>query len=192
MGNHFFTGICHLCLLPATEPGGKPPAGFGTSEALLAPSQAPTEAQSWVSLPSLSRGEWMGCQGRAALAGPWGLPSGPGAVGSVRQRAQQRKGCALRQPRPAPLRYLRDSLPSPLPLALAKAGSRKHMGLGPLTLTPPCPLLPRAAGLPGWGFSLTPSLPPHQRCSSTAMAAGAGRLFYSAHPQAALHQIPAC
>lgn len=53
MGNHFFMGICHLCLFLAKEPGGKPPAGAGTSEAPLAPrhpSQAPAAAQRRVSL----------------------------------------------------------------------------------------------------------------------------------------------
>lgn len=167
-------GLCHLCLFPAKEPGGKPPAGAGTSEVLLAPShpgRAPTPAQRagspcWAAI--LSQGERVGCRGHAALAGPQGHPPGVGAVGSVRQPAQQRKGCALRQPCPAPLQYLRDSLPSPLPLAPVKAGSRKHMGFGPLTLTPPCPLLPLGSGFARMGFLLNPfPATAPGRCSST-------------------------
>lgn len=73
-------------------------------------------------------------------------------MGSVRQR----KGCAVRQPRPALLRYLPASLPPLLPLAPIGAVSRKHMGLGPLTLAPPCPLLPLGSRSAWRGVFLNP------------------------------------
>lgn len=71
-----------------------------------------------------------------------GLPWGRGMGSAQQSRAEE----GLRSPslHPAPPWYLRDSLPSLLLLAPAKAESRKHMGLGPLTLASH-PLLPRCS-----------------------------------------------
>lgn len=80
-------------------------------------------------------------QGSVGLCCP-GLPWGTGMGSAQQSRVEE----GLRSPslHPAPAQYLRDSLPSLLLLAPAKAASRKHMGLGPLTLASH-PLLPRCS-----------------------------------------------
>lgn len=75
MGNHFFTGICHLCLLLAKDQQESLSLELGPLGHCWhpgTPAKHPPQHGAVCQLASLRQGQCKGCRGHSAPAGPWG------------------------------------------------------------------------------------------------------------------------